>query len=97
MLKVNIYIFGLTKCIIYCNVPVLVPVFPYTVTMLIFQIKRIIPSEKRFNYVVNSFFFLENAKSLGWSDAKRVKKSVWPRYKKKKTWLTICSIDHKIG
>ena len=42
---------------VYCNVPVLVPVFPYTVTMLIFQIKRIIPREKRFNYVVNSFFF----------------------------------------
>ena len=28
------------------NVPVFVPVFPYAVTMLIFQIKRIISSEK---------------------------------------------------
>ena len=40
--KVNIYIFGLTKCTIYCdkNVPVFVPV-----TVLIFQIKRIISRE----------------------------------------------------
>ena len=61
-LKVNIYIFGLTKCtIIYIlvkNVPVFVPVFLYAVTMLIFQIKRIISSEKWFNYVV-TFFFLK--------------------------------------
>ena len=57
-LKVNIHIFGLTKCIICCkNVPVFVPVFLYTVTMLIFQIKRTISSEKWFNYVV-TFFFL---------------------------------------
>ena len=46
--------------------------------MLIFQIKRIISSEKWFNYVVisssssSSFFFFENAKNLGRSDdAKR--------------------------
>jgi len=46
-LKVNIYIFGLTKCTIYCkNVPVFGPVFLYALTMLIFQIKRIISSEK---------------------------------------------------
>ena len=46
-LKVNIHIFGLTKCTIYCkNVLVFVPVFLYTVTMLISQIKRIISSEK---------------------------------------------------
>ena len=45
-LKVNIHIFGLTKCTIYCkNVLVFVPVFLYTVTMLISQIKRIISSE----------------------------------------------------
>ena len=36
------------------NVPVFVPVFLYAVTMLIFQIKRIISSEKRCNYVVTS-------------------------------------------
>ena len=43
--------------------------------MLIFQIKRIISSEKWFNDVVTSFFFLENVKNLGRSDdAKRRKK-----------------------
>ena len=44
--------------------------------MLIFQIKRIISSEKWFNYVVALFFvlfcfvlfFLENAKNLGRSE-----------------------------
>ena len=42
--------------------------------MLIFQIKRIISSEKWFNYVF-TVFFLENAKNLGRSDdAKRRKK-----------------------
>ena len=47
------------------------PVYLYAVTMLIFQIKRIISSEKWFNYVV-TFFFFENAKNLGRSDdAKR--------------------------
>ena len=41
--------------------------------MLIFQIKRIISSQKWFNYVVT--FFLENAKNLGRLDyAKRRKK-----------------------
>ena len=55
------------------NVHVFVPVFLYAVTMLIFQIKRIISSEKWFNYVVT--FFFENAKNLGRSDdAKRRKK-----------------------
>ena len=37
------------------NVHVFVPVFLYAVTMLIFQIKRIISSEKWFNYVVTFF------------------------------------------
>ena len=48
-IKVNIPLFGLTKYTIYCkkkNVPVFVPVFLYSVTTLIFQIKRIISSEK---------------------------------------------------
>ena len=66
MLKVNIHIFGLTKCTIYRkNAPVFVPVFLYAVTMLIFQIKRIISNEKWFNYVellkmlslINTFLF----------------------------------------
>ena len=47
-LKVNIHILGLTKCTIYCKkkIPVLFPVFLYAVTMLMFQIKRTISSEK---------------------------------------------------
>ena len=81
-LKVNICIFGSTKCIYYAvkNVPVFVPVFLYAVTMLIFQIKRIISREKWFNNVVTIFFFFfENAKTLGRSDdAKRRKKRGWP-------------------
>ena len=44
------------------NVHVFVPVFLYAVTMLIFQIKRIISSEKWCNYVVTFFFFLKMAK-----------------------------------
>ena len=69
-LKVNIYIFGLTKCTIYCkNCSFFVPVFLYALTMLIFQIKRIISSEKWFNNVLIFFSFLKN---LGGSDdAKR--------------------------
>ena len=51
--------------ILYKNVPVFVPVFLFTLTVLTFQIKRIISSEKWFNYVVTSFFF-ENAKKRGW-------------------------------
>ena len=46
------------------NVHVFVPAVLCAVTMLIFQIKRIISSEKWFNYVVTVFFF-ENAKNLG--------------------------------
>ena len=61
------------------NVPVFVPVFLYAVTMLIFQIKRIISREKWFNNVVTIFFFFLNAKTLGRSDdAKRRKKRGWP-------------------
>ena len=44
------------------NVHGFVPVFLYAVTMLIFQIKRIISSEKWCNYVVTFFFFLKMAK-----------------------------------
>ena len=59
------------------NVHVFVLVFLCAVTMLIFQIKRIISSEKWFNYVVT--FFFENAKNLGRSDdGKRRKKRGWP-------------------
>ena len=50
--------------------------------MLIFQIKRIISSEKWFDYVVTVFFFcfFENAKNLGRSDdAKWREKRGWPK------------------
>ena len=60
MLKVNIHIFGLTKCTIYCkNAPVFVPVFLYAVTMLIFQTKRIISNEqKNALTTLTHYFFL---------------------------------------
>ena len=53
-----------------------VPVFLYDVTMLIFQIKRIISSKKWFNYVATFlfFFFFQNAKNLGRSDDARQRK-----------------------
>ena len=80
-LKVNIYIFGLTKCTICCLKLFL---FSLHCPTLIFQIKRIISSEKWFNYVVTSFFFFENAKNLGRSDdTKRRKKIGWPKGCKK--------------
>ena len=46
--------------------------FLFAVTMLIFQIKRIISSEKWFNYVGFFVNFFENAKNL--DDTKRRKK-----------------------
>ena len=53
------------------------PVFLYAVTMLIFQIERIISSEKWFNYAIT--FFL-NAKNLAQSDdTKWRKKRGWPK------------------
>ena len=78
-LKVNIYIFGLTKSTIHCKkCSCFCSCLLYAVTMLIFQIKRIISSEKWFNYVVT--FFFENAKNLGWSDDnKRRKNRGWPQ------------------
>ena len=44
------------------NAHVFVPVVLCAVTTLIFQIKRIISSEKWFNYVVTCFFFLKMLK-----------------------------------
>ena len=68
--KINIHIFGSTNAQYTVKN---VPVFLYAVTMLIFQIRRIISNEKWFNYIVTLFF--ENAKNLGRSDdAKRRKK-----------------------
>ena len=58
-LKVNVHIFGLTKCTIYwekCSC--FCSCFSLCwLTMLIVQIKRIISSEKWCNYVVTFFFF----------------------------------------
>ena len=65
------------------NAHVFVPVVLCAVTTLIFQIKRIISSEKWFKYVV-TFFFFENAKNLGRSDdSKRRKKREWPNVDKR--------------
>ena len=47
------------------NVPVFVPVFLYAVTMLIYQMKWIILSEKWFNYVVTFCFCLGNCQKIG--------------------------------
>ena len=56
-LKVSIHIFGLTKCTIYCeNCSCFCSCFSLCCyLMLIFQIKRIISSEKWCNYVVTFF------------------------------------------
>ena len=57
------------------NVHVFVPVFLYAVTMLIFQIKRIISSEKWCNYIVSFFFFLKMPKIwVGQTTVNRKKK-----------------------
>ena len=64
LIKVNTHIFGLTKCTIYCkNVLVFVPVFLYTVTMLISQIKRIISSEN--GLTASLIFFLGKCQKSG--------------------------------
>ena len=57
------------------NVSVFVAVFLYAVTMLIFQIERIISGERHGLTTPFLFFFFENVKNLGRSDdAKRRKK-----------------------
>ena len=64
------------------TVHIFLPVFLNAVTMLIFQIKRIISSEKWINCLVIYFFFLgKNAKDLGRLDeGKRRKKRGWPHF-----------------
>ena len=65
--------------------------------MLIFQIKRIVSSEKWFNYVV-TFFFFENAKNLGRSDdAKRRKKRGWPSNNECKVLSVLGQTEQVVG
>ena len=66
--------------------------------MLIFQIKRIVSSEKWFNYVVTFFFFFENAKNLGRSDeAKRSKKRGWPSNNECKVLSVLGQTEQVVG
>ena len=74
-LKVNIHIFGLTKCTIYCEKC-------SCISMLLlcsfFRLKELFQVK---NGITTSlfFFFFENAKNLGRSDdGKRRKKRGWP-------------------
>ena len=62
------------------NVHVFVPVFLYAITMLIFQIKRIISSEKWLNYVATFLFFLKMSKIwVGRTTLKGEKERGWPK------------------
>ena len=62
-LKVNIHIFGLTKCTIYCKKCFcFVPVLLYALTKLMFQIKRLFFF---FNYIV-TFFYLKTLCKKVW-------------------------------
>ena len=64
-LKVNIHIFGLTKCTIYCEkCSCFCSCFSLCCYYAHFSDLRIISSEKWFIYVVTFYFFLENAKNL---------------------------------
>ena len=75
------------------------------ISMRIFQIKRIISSEKWFNHVVIYFFFLENDKTLGRSDdAKRRKKEDGLKAKKishvfswRQTWANGVTWAYKVA
>ena len=65
--------------------------------MLIFQIKRIVSSEKWFNHVV-TFFFFENAKNVGRSDeAKRRKKRGWPSNNECKVLSVLGQTEQVVG
>ena len=79
------------------NVLVFVPVFLYVVTMLNLEIKRIISSKKRLNYVVTLFFF-ENAKNLDRSDdSKRRKKWGWPNVQFKRIKPLLSNLEFIIS
>ena len=55
-----------------------VPVFLYAVTMLIFQIKRIILSEKWFNYIITVFFWKMTKIWVGQTMLNGENKRGWP-------------------
>ena len=80
-LKVNIHIFGFTKCTIYyekCSC--FCSCFSLCCYYAHFSDLRIISSEKWFIYVVTFYFFLENAKNLvGRTTVNGEKKRGWPK------------------
>ena len=64
--------------------------------MLIFQIKRIISSEKWFNYVVT--FFFDISKNLGRSDdSNRRKKRGWPSNNECKVLSVLGQTEQVVG
>ena len=73
-LKVNIHIFGLTKCTTYCkNVPGLSLFFSILLLCTFLRLKELFQVKN--GLTTSLLFFFENAKSLGRSDdAKRRKK-----------------------
>ena len=77
-------------------VHVFVPVFLYAVTMLIFQIKRIISSEKWCNYIV-SFFFLKMPKIwVGRTTVNRKKKEDDQNNVQRSVWRIFMSMVRSV-
>ena len=92
-LKVNIHIFGLTKCTIYCKkCSCFVPVFLYAVTKLMFQIKRIISREKWFNYIVTFFFWKNYAKNVGRADDAKQRKKEDSQRRSSPLWMQVLQL-----
>ena len=80
-LKVNIYIFGLTKCTIYCKKMFLFLFLFFSMLLLcsFFRLKELFQVKSGLTASLLFFFLFENAKNLGRSDdAKRSKKRGWP-------------------
>ena len=78
-LNVNIHIFGLTKCTIYCKkCSCFCSCFSLCCYYAHFQIKRIILSEKWFNCLVTFFFVLKMPKIWVGRTTLNGKKRRWP-------------------
>ena len=80
-LKVNIYIFGLPKCTIYCKKMFLFLFLFFSMLLLcsFFRLKELFQVKSGLTTSLIFFFLFENAKNLGRSDdAKRSKKRGWP-------------------